>query len=107
MSDTIKDTWDRIIQFWPIALFLLGLAVAIGESRVKIANLQDKVTADAEQWKLIRDQGTEITTLKSDVHYIKARTDDNALRDWTAWRATTDAKITGIEVEIRDLQRSR
>jgi hydroxyethylthiazole kinase-like sugar kinase family protein len=106
MANGFKDTWDRVVRFWPIVLFIILAAVAVGETRVRVASLEDKLVADRKQWELIRENNNEIIQLKADLHFVKQRTSDDAFSDWTAWRATTDAKITGLEVEIKDLQRN-
>lgn len=80
MVDPIKGTWDRILRFWPIALFVIGASIAVGETRIRVINLEEKLKVDQRQWKEISELQTVAT-------------------EYRTWRMKIDEVVTPMGVQ--------
>ena len=80
--------WAVVIKYWPVVLAVAGLLVMGAETRYQVQGLLERKESDRRQWELIRETGTAITAMQE-------------------WRRSTDSRLVGIEVDIRDLERGR
>lgn len=84
----MTDVGKAIRDWWHVVTAIIVVVLAFG-----------KLFWDVENLKTADDRA-----LLQRLEAVERRTDDTALTDWNRWRATVDAKLVGIEVDIRDLR---
>lgn len=99
--------WQAVVKYWPIIVAVVGLMTLGIETRLQVKDLIENRDGEGKQWAKIGANEKGIENLQTRMGPVESRLSDDAFAEWNRWRATMDARVTGVEVDIRDLQRAR